>query len=135
MSLAPHPVWTCPFCPLLCDDRPAGRDRLPRGPRPVCCRSRPLSAAARSPRIDGQPATLDAALAAAADRLARSRQLLIGRLGTDVAGARALTTLAEATGAFCDAAAGEALSQSLRVQQDRGGYTTTLGRGCANTLT
>ena len=118
-------VWTCPFCPLLCDDRPAdatGCAVAEAGLRQV----RPPSAAARSPRIDGRPATPDAALAAAADRLTRCRQPLIGGWGTDVAGARALTTLAEATGAFCDAAAGEALSQALRVQQDRGGYTTTL---------
>lgn len=125
MSLAPHPVWTCPFCPLLCDDRPAdatGCAVAEAGLR----QSQPPSAAARTPRIDGQPTTFEAALAAAADRLARSHQPLIGGWGTDVAGARALTTLAEATGAFCDAAAGEALSQTLRVQQDRGGYTTTL---------
>jgi len=125
MSFALPSVWTCPFCPLLCDDRPAdatGCAVAEAGLQQV----QPPSTAARSPRIDGQPATFEAALASAADRLARSRQPLIGGWGTDVAGARALTTLAEAAGAFCDAAAGEALSQTLRVQQDRGGYTTTL---------
>lgn len=122
----PSPVWTCPFCPLLCDDRPASAPGCALAEAGLQACRLPVGAACPPPRIDGQPATLEAALAAAAQRLARSRQPLIGGWGTDVAGARALTTLAEATGAFCDAAAGEALSQSLRVQQDRGGYTTTL---------
>ncbi|MEY8876715.1 MAG: formylmethanofuran dehydrogenase, partial [Leptothrix sp. (in: b-proteobacteria)] len=78
-------------------------------------------------RIDGQPATLDAALAAAAARLGASRQPLLGGWGCDVAGARALYRLAVASGAVCDVAGGEALNQTLRAMQDRGGYTTTLG--------
>lgn len=122
----PSPVWTCPFCPLLCDDRPASATGCALAEAGLQACRWPVSAACPPPRIDGQPATLEAALAAAAQRLACSRQPLIGGWGTDVAGVRALTTLAEATGAFCDAAAGEALSQTLRVQQDRGGYTTTL---------
>lgn len=126
MRLDPSPVWTCPFCPLLCDDRPASATGCALAEAGLQACRWPVGAACPAARIDGQPATLEAALAAAAQRLARSRQPLIGGWGTDVAGARALTTLAEATGAFCDAAAGEALSQTLRVQQDRGGYTTTL---------
>jgi formylmethanofuran dehydrogenase subunit B len=43
-----------------------------------------------------------------------------------VAGARALYPLACATGAICDAAAGEALMHGLRALQDRGQFTTTL---------
>jgi formylmethanofuran dehydrogenase subunit B len=122
----PSPVWTCPFCPLLCDDRSASAPGCALAEAGLQACRLPVGAACPPPRIDGQPATLEAALAAAAQRLARSRQPLIGGWGTDVAGARALTTLAEATGAFCDTAVGEALSQTLRVQQDRGGYTTTL---------
>lgn len=124
-SLATPSVWTCPFCPLLCDDRLAGATGCALADAGLRQAQIPC-ATARSPRIDGQPVTFEEALAAAADRLAHSRQPLIGGWGTDVAGARALTTLAEAIGAFCDAAAGEPLSQTLRAQQDRGGYTTTL---------
>lgn len=119
-------VWTCPFCPLLCDDRSAeaiGCAVAEAGLRQVL---QPAAAAGQSPRIDGQPAAFEAALAVAVERLARSRQPLIGGWGTDVAGARALCELAEATGAVIDAAAGESLSQGLRAQQDRGGTTTTL---------
>ena len=65
-------------------------------------------------------------MAAAARLLGASRQPLFGGLGTDVAGARALYPLACATGAICDAGAGEALMQGLRALQDRGEFTTTL---------
>ncbi|WP_338414440.1 formylmethanofuran dehydrogenase [uncultured Sphaerotilus sp.] len=127
MGMRPDPslVWTCPFCPLLCDDRPASATGCALAEAGLRQTAAP-SGVAGAPRIDGQPATLESALAAAVQRLARSRQPLIGGWGTDVAGARALTTLAELSGACCDAAAGEPLSQSLRAQQDRGGYSTTL---------
>lgn len=115
-------IWTCPFCPLLCDDQPATA--------PDCALARAALtqalAAPEPPRVDGVPATLDEALAAAAARLGRSRQPLLGGWGTDVAGARALYRLACATGAISDAAGGEALTQTLRVLQDHGGYATTL---------
>jgi formylmethanofuran dehydrogenase subunit B len=79
-----------------------------------------------SPTIDGRSATLDQAIAAAAQRLAASRQPLFAGLGTDVAGARALYPLACASGAICDAAGGDALMHTLRALQDRGQFTTTL---------
>jgi formylmethanofuran dehydrogenase subunit B len=129
--------WTCPFCPLLCDRfqvRPDGSEGLALfGSDCSVARSAlaalvPLHADAAVPvaRIDGQISTLDAAIDAAATRLAASRQPLIGGLGTDVAGARALQALARTTGAVADAAAGQALMQTLRALQDRGGFTTTL---------
>ena len=127
-SAAPR-VWTCPYCPLLCDDLHPGaglgiassgcglaHQRLAQVQAPADTR----------PRVNGQPATLDEALAAAAQVLVASRQPLLAGLGTDVAGARALVPLALATGAICDAAGGAALAQALRAQQDRGGFTTTL---------
>ncbi len=77
------------------------------------------------PQVDGQPCDLASATAAAAQLLGASRQPLFGGLGTDVAGARALYPLACATGAICDAGAGEALMQGLRALQDRGEFTTT----------
>jgi formylmethanofuran dehydrogenase subunit B len=82
--------------------------------------------AGSTPRVGGQPSTLDAAVRVAAAQLAAARQPLMGGLGTDVAGGRALFALARATGAIADPAAGRALAQVLRAQQDRGGYTTTL---------
>ncbi len=122
--------WTCPFCPLLCDDqRPdAAQLTLPDDACPLARRRLHALRADRAagPRVQGRDATLEEALSAAAALLAPCRQLLFAGLGCDVAGARALYPLAAATGAICDAAQGEALTQALRVQQDRGGFTTTL---------
>lgn len=128
----PAGAWTCPFCPLACDHLgvqvAADGALMLQGSN--CERaSRALAACAgpaAAPSIDGQPATLDAALAAAAARLAASRQPLFAGLGTDVAGARALYPLACATGAIVDAAGGDALMHGLRALQDRGQFTTTL---------
>ena len=118
-------AWVCPFCPLLCEavdqqvpDCPRARQRLAglalqHGHKP-------------SPSIDGRPVSLANALTAAAQLLHSSHQPLFGGLGTDVAGARALQRLADATGAISDSAQGAALTENLRALQDRGGYTTTL---------
>ncbi len=91
--------WVCPFCALACDhlmprvgqgDEPLalqGGDcpRAERGLRTFASRG-----AAVAPTIDGRNATLDEAIASAAQRLSASRQPLFAGLGTDVAGARAL---------------------------------------------
>ena len=126
--------WTCPFCPLLCDSFGVraeanawsliGSDcaRASAG----LARFSPAATPAASPQIDGADCPPEAAIAAAARLLTASRQPLFGGLGTDAAGARALYPLACRTGAICDAAGGEALTQSLRALQDRGGFTTTL---------
>lgn len=126
-------VWTCPFCPLLCDRFQALPDAhgVPQLHGSDCSVARASLAACAapadaSPRLGGQACSLEAAVQAAARHLAAARQPLMGGLGTDVAGARALFALARATGAIADPAAGRALAQVLRAQQDRGGYTTTL---------
>ncbi len=126
--------WTCPFCLLLCDsatvEASADGSLLLRGPACECAtralarfRATPSQA---QPLVDGAPATLADAIAAAARFLKASRQPLFGGLGTDVAGARALYRLASLTGAISDASGGGPLAQGLRVLQDRGQYTTTL---------
>lgn len=138
----PAGPWICPFCPLLCEHLgvalSAGPAAAPSADPPArlvgadCARAtrrlgrllaQPTGASAT---IDGQPGTLHAALQAAADILRASRQPLLGGLGTDVAGARALYRLAEATGAISDSAAGASLTEAQRALQDSGGYTTTL---------
>jgi formylmethanofuran dehydrogenase subunit B len=126
--------WTCPFCLLLCDSAAVEADAsgaLIMSPPGCACADRALAQfsarpSTASPRIDGQDCTLAAAVSAAAELLAGSRQPLFGGLGTDVAGARALYRLACETGAICDAAGGAALMHGLRALQDRGGFTTTL---------
>lgn len=123
--------WTCPFCPLLCDGfalDPA-RPALTDSPCPTAAAAlarfgdRPAIAA---PRVDGQAVDLEAALDAAAQVLAASRQPLFSGLATDVAGVRALYRLANGCGAILDHARGEALMHSTRALQDRGVFYTTL---------
>jgi formylmethanofuran dehydrogenase subunit B len=126
------PVWTCPFCPLLCDGFGVDRSSLPwrlvgsECPRALRGLAHFGSAVVAEPLVDGRPSTLDAAITAAARLLGAARQPLFGGLATDVAGARALYRLACATGAISDAAGGAALMHALRALQDRGQFTTTL---------
>jgi len=126
--------WTCPFCALHCDgfmpQAQAGRYRLQGTDCPRAQAG--LSHFAVEPQaavpalVDGVPASLDAALQAAAARLARARLPLFGGLVTDIAGSRALYTLADASGAILDHAHGEAMMHGLRALQDRGLLTTTV---------
>mgnify|MGYP001198505531 CR=1 FL=1 len=126
------PDWTCPFCSLLCENfHPA-----PGGAAPIdgsdCPRALAALAAHTRPGpgpgalIDGQPASIDAALDEAARRLAGWRQPLFGGLGTDITGARALYRLAARTQAICDHADGATLMQGVRAVQDRGQYIATI---------
>ena len=87
-----EPDWTCPFCSLLCDGFALAGDTLQGSD---CPRARAgLAAHAGDPApvclVDGEQASLDAAVIEAARRLARWQQPLFGGLGTDVAGARAV---------------------------------------------
>ena len=129
----PDTAWTCPFCPLLCDE--FALDTVPEVPvlRGSDC-PRALAALERHARphiveaasVDGRAVAAAEAIAEAARRLATWRQPLFSGLGTDIAGARALYRLAARTGAICDHADGEALTLVVRLQQDRGQFTTTL---------
>ena len=116
--------WTCPFCPLLCDDLavaapgPAGSLGLSGGECPLAQAALSGFTATPStaqPSVDGRTCDLETAVAAAAHILAGSRQPLFGGLGTDVAGARALYRLACETGAICGAARGSELMQGQRL--------------------
>ena len=129
----PDNAWTCPFCPLLCDEfaldavAPVPALRGSDCPRALAALEqharRPTAPAAT---VDGVDTPLADAVAEAARRLAAWRQPLFGGLGTDIAGARALYRLAVRTGAICDHADGAALMVGVRLQQDRGQFTTTL---------
>jgi formylmethanofuran dehydrogenase subunit B len=70
--------------------------------------------------IDGAPADLSAAAAAAARLLDASRQPLIAGLGADVAGARAAAALAQRLGAAVDHMHGEALLRDLDAMREAG---------------
>jgi formylmethanofuran dehydrogenase subunit B len=126
--------WTCPFCPLLCDDLSAdaqgdGTLSVPDAdcPRLADALTRYGAADAQCGSIvDGNEADTDAALTRAAQLLANARRPLFGGLATDVAGARALYPLAAACGAILDHLHGDALSAATLALQDRGSFFTTL---------
>src|SRR5262245_40070389 len=75
--------------------------------------------------IDGAPAELHTAAATAARLLDASRQPLIAGLGTDVAGARAATALAQRIGAAIDHMNADALLRDLDVLREAGLMLTT----------
>ncbi|WP_114809701.1 formylmethanofuran dehydrogenase [Paraburkholderia kururiensis] len=126
--------WTCPFCPLLCDDLTvsaqgdgtlavSGHD-CPRLAQALATFG--ASDATTPAIVDGQDASLDAALSRAATLLGAARRPLFGGLATDVAGARALYTLAAQCGATLDHLHGDALTPATLAFQDRGAFFTTL---------
>ncbi|MDR5754386.1 MULTISPECIES: formylmethanofuran dehydrogenase [unclassified Caballeronia] len=126
--------WTCPFCPLLCDDISLdlhGDDSLaasntdcPRLARSIARFG--AADAACTPTIDGASTDLASALARAGEILSRAGRPLFGGLATDVAGARALYELAAREGAVLDHLHGDALAASTLALQDRGAFFTTL---------
>ena len=86
----------------------------------------PISAEAAA-SIDGAPASLDEAAAAAARLLARSRQPLIAGLGADIDGARAAIALAERVGGVIEHMHSAALLRDLDCLRETGIMLTTPG--------
>jgi formylmethanofuran dehydrogenase subunit B len=126
--------WTCPFCPLLCDDitlAPTADHRL-AAPHTACPRLDASLArfgpndASQKPQIDGQVTDEKSALSRAAAILSNAHRPLFGGLATDVSGARALYELAAQCGAILDHLHGDTLADSNRALQDRGSFFTTL---------
>src|SRR5262245_26521549 len=121
----------CPFCGLACDDlviaEAAGRLEVADA---GCWLSRrryaELQAAdAASPIVDGHAATLDAAVARAAEILAVARAPVFA-VAADVAGTRAALRIADRLGGVVDHPGSDALFRNLRAVQDTGALTTTL---------
>ena len=77
--------------------------------------------------VDGAPASLEDAAAAAAGVLAASRQPLIAGLGVDVEGARAAVALAECVGGVVDHMHSAALLRDLDSVREAGVMATTPG--------
>ncbi len=75
--------------------------------------------------IGGKPAALERALAEAAALLSASRCPLITGLGTDIAGARAVISLAERIGAVFDHMNADVLLRDLAVLREAGMMLTT----------
>ena len=86
----------------------------------------PISAEAAA-SIDGAPASLDDAVAAAARLLAQSRQPLIAGLGADIEGARAAITLGQRVGGVIEHMHSAALLRDLDCLRETGVMLTTPG--------
>ncbi|CAG4919452.1 hypothetical protein R70241_04747 [Paraburkholderia saeva] len=126
--------WTCPFCPLLCDDIAAGvsSDDSLSAPATDCPRLAGALAlygatdAQCKAYVDGHATDLDTALARAAEILSGAHRPLFGGMATDIAGARSLFALAAQCGAIVDHLHGDALTAATLALQDRGAFFTTL---------
>jgi formylmethanofuran dehydrogenase subunit B len=122
----------CPFCALTCDDlvieaSSATALTVRDNGCELSRRSFARTAKQAAPEIGGKPASLDDAIMQAAQLLGRSRAPLFAGLAADIAGIRAALRLAERIGAVVDDLGSDGLFRNLRVLQDSGWMTTTLG--------
>jgi formylmethanofuran dehydrogenase subunit B len=120
----------CPFCGLGCDDltlRVSGT--AVQAEDGACGRAASLfrrgDEAAPGPRVCGREASLDDAIAAAAELLAGARSPVYAGLGADVDGVRAVLRLAAATGGSVDHYASPGMFRNLSTSQRRGWIATT----------
>lgn len=120
----------CGFCGLGCDDlevEVAGRRVTPRA---ACAEAARLLARTDAPlpvpRVAGQPASLEQAVAAAARHLQASRAAAFSGLGADLEGLRRLYDLAMVAGASLDHAASDGLFANLERLSRRGWIAATL---------
>ena len=125
--------WTCPFCPLLCDDittivHDDGALDAPdvNCPRLAHALTWFAGAPASGPSVDNADTSLDSALNRAVEILRGTKRPLFGGLATDVAGVRALYPLAADCGAILDHLHGDSMAVSNAALQDRGAFLTTL---------
>lgn len=127
---AAHRDVVCPFCGLGCDDvsLTVSGHAVEAG-EGACGRAAALFRrgleAAPSPRVNGRDASLDAAIAAAAELLSAARSPVYGGLGADVDGVRAIIRLAGRTGGSVDHYASAGLFRNLSTSQRRGWIATT----------
>lgn len=125
--------WTCPFCPLLCDDiTTIVHDDSTLDAPDVNCPRLTLALTwfapnpASTPSIDDIDTDLDSALNRAIEILRSTKRPLFGGLATDVAGVRALYPLAADCGAILDHLHGDSMAASNAALQDRGAFLITL---------
>lgn len=120
----------CPFCGILCDDLAISRG--PSGLKVVrngCEKARTgfeRTPSQINPQIGGQPVSLSAAIAEAANRIRAARLPIFGGLGTDVGGMRAVMEIAEKAGGVVDHALSEGQYRNFKVLQTGGWVMTTL---------
>ncbi|MEP9354517.1 formylmethanofuran dehydrogenase [Xanthobacter sp. KR7-65] len=120
----------CGFCGLGCDDLEVAVTGRAIVPRKACAEAARLLARSDapppSPRVNGAPASLAEAAAAAAGHLAAARAAVISGLGADLDGLRRLFDIAMAAGASLDHAASAGLFANLERLARRGWIAATL---------
>lgn len=121
---------TCPACGLLCDDLTIeAQDTQLRITENGCAKARAFFESPyieSTPRIEGQPASLEAAVAKASELLSQAKHPLIGGLSTDIQGMRAVMNLAGTARATLDHMNGYSSMRNLLVLQNSGWQVTTL---------
>lgn len=119
-------MHTCPACGLLCDD--ISSDAI-RSQQTGCVKAATFYARPSqhpSAQVNGQAASLDEAVKAAARLLAVAKSPLVAGSSTDVHGARALVDLSHATHANMTHFNASSTLRNMQVLQHRGWQTTTL---------
>jgi len=124
----------CPACGCLCDDLrlTIAGNRIthlePHCPAAEQWFTAAATSDAPAAQIAGQPATVDEALAKAAEILAGARNpLIVGLAHSTTDGARAAVALADQLGATIDTAISRAKAAAIRAFQEVGQSTCTLG--------
>jgi len=120
-----------PFCGIAADDLTVwvgddGRVKVEEHADPVTRAGFEQPLGEVRPQIDGQPVSLEEAVARAAELLEAAELPLIAGLAADVNGVRAALSLADRLGAVVDAMNAEASLRNLLVLQDSGWMTCTL---------
>ncbi len=120
---------TCPFCGLLCDDLQVTRTgsalKVSNGcPRATAGFQRPLPPA--KPLVREKEVSLEEAVQAAAGLVRAAKLPLYGGMASDVAGARAVLSIADRSCGVVDHALSEGQYRNFRVVQTSGWIMSTL---------
>lgn len=121
---------TCPACGLLCDDVSIQHNQSHLKVLNTNCaksiRFFEQSLGENSPKINGEPATLNQAILHAAGLLKASKKPLFAGLSTDVQGFRAIYNLANKTNGYLQHVNAQSMTRNMAVLQSTGWQTTTL---------
>lgn len=126
----PDSVITCPFCALICDDLALTAGRLDTHGCQKALQGFARRRADSTPmphRVGGQSVNLDEASAAAAKILRQAPLTLIGGLGADLEGIRALLAVADYVGAVADHGYSAPLLANAAVARESGWVAATFG--------
>ena len=125
-----HLHVTCPFCGLRCDDLEIARTgQALTVTRNGCDKAKAgfeRTWTPTQPRVAGNPVSLADAVAAAAALIKAAKLPAFGGLSTDVAGMRAVMSIADKSGGVVDHAFSEAQYRNFKVLQTSGWFMTTL---------